>query len=276
MFSIYSQPAAPGFQKVSQAQILHADRQSFVRLSEMFTGNLKASAAAGLPLDPLIEKFETDMSITYYMLPIRTSQSQSSSALDKTDKKRVGCVEPAPKVVGIPNRFQKGGAKGKAKERKESQCPKLSKGCTCEHLKATLFALDTIWVHASKALPALASMCVQYRNAIRVTHSQSTNEMFRHPMFHPSHAPKRNAPTMENEQTADCIPVTLQLGATGYFCMELFCRSGNLTFAMEHFFPDSFGVDHTVGKQRVKVICLDLTREDHQELVTQCAMSGQS
>ena len=81
---------------------------------------------------------------------------------------------------------------------------------------------------------------------------------------------------MENEQAADCSPVTPQLGAAGYFCMELFCGSGNLTFAMEHFFPDSFGVDHTVGKQRVKVICLDLTREDHQELVTQCAMSGQS
>ena len=80
---------------------------------------------------------------------------------------------------------------------------------------------------------------------------------------------------MENEQAADGSPVTPQLGATGYFCMELFCGSGNLTFAMKHFFPDSFGVDHKVGKQRVKVICLDLTREDHQELVTQWAMSGQ-
>ena len=80
---------------------------------------------------------------------------------------------------------------------------------------------------------------------------------------------------MENEQAADGSPVTPQLGATGYFCMELSCGSGNLTFAMKHFFPDSFGVDHKVGKQRVKVICLDLTREDHQELVTQWAMSGQ-
>ena len=71
---------------------------------------------------------------------------------------------------------------------------------------------------------------------------------------------------LKMKQTADCIPVTLQLGATGYFCMELFCGSGNLTLAMKHFFPDSFGVDHKVGKQRVKVICLDLTREDHQEL----------
>ena len=43
---------------------------------------------------------------------------------------------------------------------------------------------------------------------------------------------------------------------------------------MKHFFPDSFGVDHKVAKQRVKVICLDLTREDHQQLVTGWALSG--
>ena len=43
---------------------------------------------------------------------------------------------------------------------------------------------------------------------------------------------------------------------------------------MKHFFPDSFGVDHKVAKQRVKVICLDLTREDHQKLVTGWITSG--
>ena len=47
------------------------------------------------------------------------------------------------------------------------------------------------------------------------------------------------------------------LGESGHFCIELFCGSGNLTYAMKHFFPDSFGVDHKVSKQRVKTICLD-------------------
>ena len=85
-------------QKISQAQILHADRQSFVRLSEMFTGNLKASAAAGLPLDPLIEKFETDMSITYYMLPIPTSQSQKFLCFRQDGQEACGvCGNPLPK-----------------------------------------------------------------------------------------------------------------------------------------------------------------------------------
>ena len=43
---------------------------------------------------------------------------------------------------------------------------------------------------------------------------------------------------------------------------------------MKRFFPDSFGVDHKVSKQRVKVICLDLTKEDHQDLVGQWPLSG--
>ena len=79
---------------------------------------------------------------------------------------------------------------------------------------------------------------------------------------------------MENERTDVSDNVKPAFGSSGYFCIELFCGSGNLTFAMKHFFPDSFGVDHKVAKQRVKVICLDLTREDHQQLVSSWALSG--
>ena len=65
-----------------------------------------------------------------------------------------------------------------------------------------------------------------------------------------------------------------EFGAHGFFCVELFCGKGNLTFAMKHFFPDSFGIDHKVTKQRIKVVCLDLTKEDHQQLVEQWLFSG--
>ena len=61
MFAIYAQPAAPGFQKVSQAQLLRADRQAFVRMSETFSGSLKALPAVGKPLDPMITSLETDV-----------------------------------------------------------------------------------------------------------------------------------------------------------------------------------------------------------------------
>ena len=79
---------------------------------------------------------------------------------------------------------------------------------------------------------------------------------------------------MENERADASEHVKPEFGSSGYFCIELFCGSGNLTFAMKHFFPDSFGVDHKVAKQRVKVICLDLTRNDHQALVIDWATSG--
>ena len=43
---------------------------------------------------------------------------------------------------------------------------------------------------------------------------------------------------------------------------------------MKHFFPDSFGVDHKVSKQRIKVVCLDLTKADHQKMVEDWVLSG--
>ena len=79
---------------------------------------------------------------------------------------------------------------------------------------------------------------------------------------------------MENEQINKDDSVRPQFGANGFFCVELFCGTGNLTYAMKHYFPDSFGVDHKVNKQRVKIVCLDLTREDHQALVEQWLLSG--
>ena len=123
MFAIYAQAPAPGFQKVTQAQLLRADRQSFVRLSESFAGSLKTAPANGLPLDALISKFDTDMSITYYMLPIPASHSVA--AVDKSDKKRTDTA-PTPKQ-GSPSKFQKG-AKGKSKGKKREPIPQALKG----------------------------------------------------------------------------------------------------------------------------------------------------
>ena len=79
---------------------------------------------------------------------------------------------------------------------------------------------------------------------------------------------------MASEGTGKSQPEVPHLGESGYFCIELFCGSGNLTYAMKHFFPDSFGVDHKVGKQRVKTVCLDLSVETNQRLVEQWCLSG--
>lgn len=128
MFAVFSQPPAPGFQKVTQAQLLRADRQAFVRLGETFNGSLKVMPMAGKPLDPLIEKLETDVSVTYFMLPMSTHGSSSGSQGDssKVDKKR----QETPSTDKPPaNKFQKGAkGKGKSKNKKREPVPTGLKG----------------------------------------------------------------------------------------------------------------------------------------------------
>ena len=65
---------------------------------------------------------------------------------------------------------------------------------------------------------------------------------------------KRPIQDVVDEGTTTAQPDVPRFGEAGYFCIELFCGSGNLTYAMKHFFPDSFGIDHKVSKQRVKTI----------------------
>eukprot|EP00435_Cladocopium_sp_Y103_P030411 s3870_g7.t1 len=128
MFAVFAQPPAPGFHKVSQAQLLRADRQAFVRLSETFTGSLKVVPMAGKPLDPLIERLETDVTVTYFMLPMASQASSSGSQGDanKVDKKR---QETTTAEKPQPNKFQKGSkGKGKGKNKKREPMPQSLKG----------------------------------------------------------------------------------------------------------------------------------------------------
>lgn len=113
LFALYAQAPAPGFQKVTQAQLLRADRQAFVRISEQFTGSLKSFAGAGKPLDALIERLESDMTVTYFMLPIPAGHGQSGSGTDKGDKDKKR-PEPSAGAKGNANqnKFQKGASKG--------------------------------------------------------------------------------------------------------------------------------------------------------------------
>ena len=126
LFSLYSQPPAPGFQKVSQAQLLRADRQAFIRLSELHTGSLKSAVGAGKPLDPYVEKLEGDMTVTYFMLPVPTSHSASSA--DKGDKDTKRPSPPNTKGGQTPKKFQKGSSKGGNKGKKRDPMPQALKG----------------------------------------------------------------------------------------------------------------------------------------------------
>ena len=65
-----------------------------------------------------------------------------------------------------------------------------------------------------------------------------------------------------------------EFGSCGYFCNEFFCGSGDLTFAIKFFFQIVSVQIIKLKKQRVKDICLNLTREVHKQLVTGGAASG--
>ena len=132
LFSLYAQAPAPGFQKVTQAQLLRADRQAFVRMSEQFTGSLKTFAGAGMPLDPLIERLEADMTVTYFMLPIPAGHGQSGSSTDKPDKDKKRPDAPGTnKGPTNTNKHQKGASKGSnkgPKGKKRDPVPQSLKG----------------------------------------------------------------------------------------------------------------------------------------------------
>jgi len=67
---------------MTQGQLLRADRHAFLRMSEVFQGNLKDPVAGDKnPLDNLFNGLHTDVSVTYFMLPVPAA---SSKAADKT------------------------------------------------------------------------------------------------------------------------------------------------------------------------------------------------
>ena len=80
---------------------------------------------------------------------------------------------------------------------------------------------------------------------------------------------KRKLQPLKVEHRSNSDGVKPQLGESGFFCLELFCGTGNLTYAMKHFFPDSFGIDHKVKHPKSQVICLDLQKPEVQEMVMQ-------
>ena len=107
MFSLYTQPPAPGFQKVSQSQLLRADRQSFLRLTELVTDNFKAGPTGTLPLDDAMGLLQNDMTVTYHLLPLPATSAPVKEKPDKTEIREAPYDPP-----------KKGKGKGKGKKKR--------------------------------------------------------------------------------------------------------------------------------------------------------------
>ena len=73
LFEILQQSPAPGFQKVTHAQDLRADRQSYIRMTDLSCGQLKPKADGSKPLDEILENMEQDMSVMYHLLQLPAS-----------------------------------------------------------------------------------------------------------------------------------------------------------------------------------------------------------
>ena len=128
MFELMAQQPAPGFHQVSQAQLLRADRQSFLRMNENLTGTLKPPGGqnAVKPMDVLFDALHTDVTVTYFMLPTATGSSADKPNTEKTtdkaatnssnDKKRPAASASSQNKAGQPPKRNKGKGGGKNRD----------------------------------------------------------------------------------------------------------------------------------------------------------------
>ena len=79
-------------------------------------------------------------------------------------------------------------------------------------------------------------MCVQCRAVTRLILKQNINDIDGHAVGDETQVKKRKLQPLEVEHRSNSDGVKPQLGESGFFCMELFCGTGNLTYAMKHFF----------------------------------------
>ena len=127
LFTMFQQAPAPGFQKVSQAQLLRADRQAFLRLNELSAGSLKPDAAGKRALDDFIDSLHFDVSVTYFLLPIQGPGAGASNTSSGTPPTGAAKRLTEPQGATPPKRQKKGG-KGKGKSGGRDPTPKGLRG----------------------------------------------------------------------------------------------------------------------------------------------------
>ena len=145
-------------------------------MSELFTGSLKAPIAAGKPLDPYIEKLESDMTVTYFMLPV----GQTSRIKTRRDLKR-----QIQKVVNHPRRFRREMRKVTVKAKRGTQFLRPGKATMRKHPKANPYALVSIWELASRDRSAPDSMFARCRDVTkRIPRLNTSDPSDQQPRFH--------------------------------------------------------------------------------------------
>ena len=90
LFETLNQDIPAGFVKVSRAQLLRADRQSFVELARVCNGRLRKAPAGKLPLDDTVAQFHAMPEIMMLLLPtMQTGKGKGKGNKGKGQKRKV-------------------------------------------------------------------------------------------------------------------------------------------------------------------------------------------
>ena len=110
-------------------------------------GFSKGHTGAGKPLDPFLERMDSDMTVTYFMLPIPVSHATSASSGDKADKEKKRPDAPAGNK-GRPgaNKFHKGSSKGAQKGSKGKRRDPVPQSLKGMHSQNSSRRYNLLWV----------------------------------------------------------------------------------------------------------------------------------
>ena len=140
MFALMEQPPAPGFARVTQAHVLRADRQAFIRLGEQVNGALKPRADGTKPLDDVINTLANDVSVSYFLLPTPAGKEVEKSSAETSKKPNKESSSSASKKT-IKQSPQK-------KRRTEIPCRKDCMEWQAEPKTTNQFVFHTTWAVA--------------------------------------------------------------------------------------------------------------------------------
>ena len=157
LFTLFQQAPAPGFQKVSQAQLLRADRQAFLRLNELSAGSLKPDASGKRALDDFIDSLHFDVSVTYFLLPIQGPGAGASITSSGTPPTSAGKRLTEPRVRRLPRGRRRA---ARARARVVGAIPRPRAYVGASHVRRTIGPSASTTTSTSAMIhPVPGSMC---------------------------------------------------------------------------------------------------------------------
>ena len=216
MFAVFSQPPAPVFSESDTSTASSSWSPSSCTVGEIFNGLLKVMPMAGEPWDPPLEKLETDVSVTYFMLPVSVHNGYRGSQGDLNGLTRRDRKPPMPTSLK-PISFQKS-TKEKVKSKKQktvSPCQLGLKACVPERRGVIRFGTGTtLGLAAGITMSSQACLC-----SAKMLQSSSSD---RAPMSPWKYSfiwcPRiRSIHSMDNE----CV-IDTKVWVERYFCIKCF------------------------------------------------------